>query len=200
VLHVLSFTHSSRSLVIDSLLNAKVSGNYAVAYYYFDYREQTQPHPALIMFNILRQIVTQLHTFPQSLRNLHAQLKEQDPRGLMREVSHVFFDIVAEVGHCFIILDALDECNGKSNRKEILHFLSSCKPETIHVFITARPHLQEIEQHFSDSVKVQVSADDHDLKEFCRRSINDNEYIRELVDKALERVIVETIADNAQGM
>lgn len=100
----------------------------------------------------------------------------------------------------FIIIDALDECDGKRHRKEILRILKNLEIAPFSLFVTSRPHPQDIKQHFENATRIHVEASEKDLRTFCSRMIDENENINELVDEALREDILSTISRNAQGM
>lgn len=189
-----------RSLVIDHILDQGLETNKAMAYFYFDYRDQDQQKPMSFVKSILRQVATRTASLPQPLVNFHERFKRDLAACSMTDLLEVFKDVCATTDQVYVVLDALDECRSKDHRKEILRFLSSLDLGITRLFATSRSHPHDIKQHFAGIEPILIQATEADLNTYCYRMIELSERTRELVDGPLKDEIAAKISRNAQGM
>ena len=188
--------------MVDHLLASNAFSDSAVAYYYFDYRDQNLQTPASFTASILRQLVTQMPLFPESIVELYELYKYQEVRGLLAPLRLLLRDICSSFNMCFFLIDALDECVEKSVRKTILEILEQLKSEKVKVFVTSRPHTYDIGSIHKNALKIKVNASEADLRTYCFSMIDASENTSELLGEndALRALVVDTISQNADGM
>lgn len=155
--------------------------------------------PAYFVGSIVRQLVVQAPFFPAPLLHFYQRFKEDEAHGSTSELLLVLRDICGAFSRCYIVVDALDECQ-KSHRREILQTLNDLNTGTNHIFVTSRPHSHDIKQHFKGAEQINVQATLADIRTYCLRMIDDNESTRELVDGDLKEDVPDSISKNAQGM
>lgn len=190
---------ADRSLVIDQIVDKKRSAAQGVAYFYFDYGEQNMQTPAYFVGSILRQLVVQKTVFPPPLLHFYQLFKEDDAHGSTSELVLILKDVCSVFDRCYIIVDALDECQ-KLYRKDILQILNDMNNGVVQIFVTSRPHSHDIKQHFKGTEQIKIEASEADIRTFCLRMIDENETTRDLADDDLREDIAETISKNARGM
>ena len=188
------------SMIIDHIAKADLKGKSAISYYYFDYRQQDLQSPGSFLATILRQLVTQSPMFPHSLTTIYERFRHEEAKALTVELRGVLNDCIDSLDYCYIVIDALDECKDQACRKSIIEILRSLTSEKTQLFITSRPHPQEIKQAFGDALRVEITANEEDLKAYCHRMIDANENTRDLVNEQLRSQIVSTLASKARGM
>lgn len=189
-----------RSLVIDHILGQGLETNKAMAYFYFDYRDQDQQKPISFVKSILRQVATHAAGLPQPLMGFHERYKRDLAECSMTDLLRVFKDVCAPFDKVYVVLDALDECRSKDHRKEVLRCLSSLDLGITRLFVTSRSHPHDIKQHFAGIEPIQIQATEADLNTYCNRMMELSESTRELVNGPLKDEIAATISRNAQGM
>jgi hypothetical protein len=176
-----------------------LSADKGIAYYYFDYKEQEAQTPTIMVASLLRQLAGQRAVFPPSLLEYYENFKQDQARASTPELLHVFNEVCCTFSHSYIIVDALDECN-MSYRKDVLRILKDLDLAFVQLFITSRPHSQDITQSFNGAEQVQVEANEGDIKTYCHRMMDDNDTTRKLVEGALRAEVADIISKNAQGM
>lgn len=172
----------------------------AIAHFYFDYQEQELQTPAYFMASLLKQLVLQKSRFPFLVIELYEQLKRERTHAIAAELLETLQKLGATFDRCFLVIDALDECDGKKHRREVLQILENLKQAHFKIFVTSRPHPHDILRLLGKETRIHVEADEADLKIFCSSMINSNDNLCELVDEALREDIISTIVKNAQGM
>lgn len=119
----------------------------------------------------------------------------------MDELYAVLLDMLESFPQVFFIFDALDECHPETQRKELLPLFNRMGKDGICVFLTSRPHPQDIRDAFRDAIQIELSAKDEDIETYIRGKIRENPRARELVDNAgyMEKVI-SGLTNCAEGM
>ena len=192
-------THQ-RSLVIDHILGEILSPNDAIAYFYFDYRDQQTQTPPYFLASLLRQIAARSKPLPQFLSDFYDRFKEEQAQHFMPELREAFQMICETYERCFIVIDALDECKHQAHRKEIVQLLKSLPRTKTSVFVTSRLHAHDIKEYFEDALRVEVEASESDIKRYCSCMIEQNTSAAELISGPLRQQVIDTIASKAHGM
>ena len=189
-----------RSLVIDYTLEKNVSPNVAIAYFYFDYRDQRVQTPSYFLASILRQLATRTKSLPQSLLDFYDRYREEQPLNLMPELREVFRVTCEAYERCFIVIDALDECMHQAHRTQIIQMLRDLPTATTSVFVTSRPHAHDIRKYVEDALRVDVEARESDIRHYCSRMIEQSTNAADLITGSLRQQVIDTIASKAQAM
>ena len=152
-----------RSLVIDRLTNAFKHQNVVVAYFYFDYYEQGhiaqnyQLDDGMIA-SLLKQLAFKQFALskrlPGPILDLHQKMTRQQRPPKHEDLQEALLLTCSEFDRVFVVIDALDECN-KSQRNAVLRALSKlCQCSPVSIFITSRPHAEDISKAFKKSHKI----------------------------------------------
>ena len=186
--------------MIDYLLEEILSPNDAIAYFYFDYRDQQTQTPPFFLASLLRQIAARSKPLPQFLHDLYDRCNQEQPQHFMPELREAFLMLCETYEECFIVIDALDECKHQAHRKEIVQFLKSLPRTKTRVFVTSRLHVHDIKEYFEDALRVDVEASETDIKRYCSRMIEQSTSAAELITGPLRQQVIDTIASKAHGM
>ena len=194
---------SISSIVIDQILSEKAlgpSGNVALAYFYFDYREQDGQTPNDFVASLLRQIAVQKVNFPQSLLDFYECYRHDRAQAATADLFATFRQVYTSFEKCYIVIDALDECKSSLFRKEILKIVSDLDLQIVRLFVTSRPHVHDIKQNFLYAQQIEVEASEQDIRSYCHRMIEDSQSTLDLIDDSLKEEVADAVAKNAQGM
>lgn len=142
----------------------------------------------------------QKEAFARLLIEVYERCRKDRSQVTIADLMQVCKEIRSAFDDCFIVIDALDESNGKRHRKEISDILEDLELAKFKILITSRPHPQDIERRFHKALQIQAFASEEDIRNFCCSKIDGNEDIRELVDETLREDIISTMSKNAQGM
>ena len=186
--------------MIDHILEEILSPNDAIAYFYFDYRDQQTQTPPYFLASLLRQIAARSKPLPQFLHDSYDRFKEEQSHHFMPELREAFRMLCETYERCFIVIDALDECKHQAHRKEIVQLLNSLPRGKTKVFVTSRPHVHDIKGYFEDALQVDVEARDTDIKRYCSCMIEQSTSAAELISGPLRQQVIDTIASRAHGM
>lgn len=176
------------------------SGDAALAYFYFDYRDQDGQTPNAFVASLLRQIAVQKVDFPQSMLDFYEHCRHDRAQAATADLFATFRQVYTSFEKCYIIIDALDECRSSIYRKEILKVVSGLDLEIVRLFVTSRPHVHDIKQSFLHAQQIEVEASEQDIKNYCHGMIEDSQSTLDLIDDSLKEEVANVVAKNAQGM
>ena len=162
---------------------------------YCDYQDQGQQTSENILGSLLQQLARQISPLPMALLDLYkkCRLREGPPK---EEMERLLLDVCREFGRCFIIVDALDECEAQTSRKAFLKSLKALSSRAS-LFITSRPHLQDIEQSLSTFSRISIQAQESDIRKYLTLTIQEDSCAADLIDESLRDEIVQHLT---QGM
>lgn len=128
--------------------------------------------------------------------------KEHTPRRTrpgLAEFSRLLQSTARTFSKIFIIVDALDE-SSEVTRDDLIAEIQKLPP-SLHLMVTSR-HNANIEQLFKGSIRVEVQANDADVRAYIRTQIDRRERLRRFVqaDPSLKEKIETRVSSKAQGM
>lgn len=189
------------STVIDFLREQAPAENYGVAHIYFNYKEQKQQRPIDVLASFVKQLAFQLKDLPQEIRNLHIKCTEAGERPTFEELYTVLITTHKSYAQTFFVCDALDECDQRSQRRELLSLFHCMGENGMSVFMTSRQHPEDIQDSFRKSAKIELQAKEEDMRRYIEQKINDNPRAKRLVrqGKCQDKIIAE-LTGCAKGM
>ncbi|KAH0538896.1 hypothetical protein FGG08_004552 [Glutinoglossum americanum] len=136
-----------RSNVIENIGEQRLG---ALTYFYFNQQTGRQDFElmlASLLVRLVRGLVQpdkqqqNLFRLPRAFHDLYNRYK-LDSEPPIEELRAAFISVVAESKSTYIVIDALDECPGRRDRKDILEFLATVvdvASSNAHILITSRP-------------------------------------------------------------
>lgn len=189
------------SLVIDFLLAQAIDLKSGVAYIYFDYQEQKRQTPDTVLASLIRQLATQIPHSVEEVEILYDRLGEKDMKPTFQEKYTALVATFKWFSRVFFVFDALDECHQENQRDELLPLFQRLCEDGASIFLTSRPHPEDIQIHLSEVAKIELSAQDGDIECYVEAKINKNPRARRLVQQSGCRdKIISELKDCANGM
>lgn len=191
--------------MIDHLLSQAQAASYGLAYIYFDYKERDQQKPIRILASLIKQLVCQIQhlDLPTELMALHSRCNGGQRKPTFHELYTILLDVIKSGGFAqtFIICDALDECDQKTQRKKLLPLFHQMGKDGMNVFLTSREYPEDIQDSLGNSAKVQLWAQEEDITHYIEQKINDSPRAKRLVSLGnCKDKIISELTDCAKGM
>ena len=153
----------------------------------------------MVFSSLTRQILSRFTELPKSIIELYEQ-NTSSAHPDFETAWRLFLHTCAESSLTYIVLDALDECDEQTYRKQILYHMKRLKPlGDVRFFITSREYPLDIQEAFSYTSQIEIKAQTRDLKHFLSQAIND-EPMAYMVDGDFRLRIIDKIADGAHGL
>lgn len=138
----------------------------AIAYIYCNYEDRAAQTAPELVGSICRQLITYTTTRPPALQA--AYQKSRYGRTLLTLEEHVrlLMSIVELFSDVYIVVDAVDELDEGSShtRNSLLKSLSRLMHPSIHIFVTSRPHLEDIGKSLIASYRLNILAHEDDVR------------------------------------
>ncbi|KAN0069147.1 hypothetical protein V8E54_012776, partial [Elaphomyces granulatus] len=156
------------SIIIDHL--CKVFGNdhtIGIAYLYCNFRQRHEQKSSDLIVSLLKQLVQEQSPLPDIVKNLYSHHTPKRTHPLPDEVLSTLHHVMACYSRAFIVIDALDECQvSHEGRGKFLREIFNLQAKTgVNVFATSR-FIQDIENQFSGSIKLEIRASDADVQKY----------------------------------
>lgn len=119
----------------------------------------------------------------------------------MDELYLTLLEVLGLFNQVFFVFDALDECDLEGQRRELLALFQRMGEDGICVFLTSRPHPEDIQAALFDAAKIELSAQGEDIVAYIKGKIKGNSRARVLVQSAeCQDMIISGLVESAKGM
>lgn len=163
------------SIVVDYLYaNFQKDTTIGIAYLYCNFRRQDEQNAEGLLANLLKQLAQGLYPLPESLKFLYDSHKKKRTRPAFNELSSTLLSVAALYSRCFIVVDALDECQTSDGcRTKLLTEIFALQSKSrANIFSTSR-FILEIEVQFKNSMRLEIKASDHDVQIYLDGHMSD---------------------------
>ncbi|KAF3208106.1 hypothetical protein TWF106_011539 [Orbilia oligospora] len=149
----------------------KDTGDIGIAHIYFNYKRHGEETAEAVIANLLGQLSRRLSSMPGSVRNLY----EQDAKGKKPKIEQyleALSSVAAFYAKVFILIDALDECHPGERRQFLTEIFNFQTKGGANLFVTSRD-IPDINAHFKESLKIEISGKEEDLRKYMEGSLPD---------------------------
>lgn len=187
-----------------------------MAYIYFDYQERDRQRPEHILASLIKQLVNQLSTLPIDLDRLHGRVvnsgklmdsgspEELEDLKKILTINDLYEVLVSTFGYfrrVFLVFDALDECAQRPQRNVLLPLFHRMGKDGACLFLTSRRYPEDIQTSFCNVAKIELVAQDEDIRQYVQEKINENPRAKRLLSQAnCEERIISELTGHANGM
>jgi hypothetical protein len=148
----------------------------ATAYFYFDFNDPQKQDPELMIRSLICQLLQQCSKMPTILETLFSSCETGQRQPALDDLLEVLRQTILAFSHSYIVLDALDESNRRTDLMEILERIVQWKIDGLRLLFTSRKEL-DIERSLKDLVQ--------DCDTICLQSTLVNDDIRSYVHHRL---------------
>lgn len=174
----------------------------AVAYFYFDFKDNKKQLHQNLLRSLVAQLSIQSDAAYQVTRKLYSQCQggQQQPSRIALE--ETLSSIISRLGSVAIIIDALDECTEREKLHHWLATLIDTKPKGFQLLITSRRE-RDIEDCLGSRVPCRISLEstmvDHDIALLIGERLRLDARLKKW-PAAVKVEIMETLMKGANGM
>lgn len=105
----------------------------------------------------------------------------EDRRPSLKEFYKVLIAISKSFECVFFILDALDECDEGNQRGELFPLFHRMAEDNLDLFVTSRQYPEDIQDSLGECAKIELSAQEGDIRTYVEERINQSASARRLV-------------------
>ncbi|KAJ7207919.1 hypothetical protein GGX14DRAFT_543496 [Mycena pura] len=186
------------STVIQKLFADKLQTRVAIAYFYFDFRAKKKQDVEIMLRAIILQLSAQSPE-PYAALDQHYELSQGRILPTYQDLLDVLQKLLLELGHTYIILDALDECN---DDELLLVFISSLRGWTqspLHLLVASQPR-ESLAEAFEDvpQVSLELESTVRDITVFVSAELRSKRYLEHFAHHAEE--VTTKVVKKSNGM
>ncbi|KAF7536781.1 hypothetical protein G7054_g4255 [Neopestalotiopsis clavispora] len=178
----------------------------AVAYFYFDFKDQQKQEPDSLVRSLLYQLSQQFVSTPMELDRLYESCRNGENQPHSNALLAALQPVIQAFPHTFIIIDALDECTQRQNLMKVLREIFRWQIEGLHLLVTSRRE-GDIENTLGQILEkrsilsIQTEAVTHDIQLYIHERLShDGRLQKWRTDSALHHEIETSLLRNACGM
>jgi Cdc6-like AAA superfamily ATPase len=153
------------AIAVDHLQKTVATAKVGVAYVYFNYKRQADQSTSSLLAAVLKQLVQDRPSIAKPLSSLYDRHEFPRTRPSVEETLSALQSVLAVYSRVYVVIDALDECI-YDNRHELLGKLRKLQSKTdLRLMATSRS-IPDIVDQFNGTSKLEVRAEDADVKRF----------------------------------
>ena len=179
-----------RSLVIDRLIALFSSETVAVAYHYFDFRDQQCQSAEAMLSSLLKQLATAKTELSYHVLELYRKFTRQQRRPKQEDLEEVIVPTCNAFDRVFLVIDALDECSPEQRRAVLEALKRLHEVQSISIFVTSRPYPGDVKKAFEPFPKIDIEARNPDIRKYVRREIDNNHNLDDADEEFKEEIVV----------
>lgn len=168
---------------------------------YFDYKNQQTL--VNILASLVKQLAYQIADLPAELEDLYSKRGHEGKRPTGEELYATLLGTTNSFAKVFLVFDAVDEYSQEDldQRGELLELFRRVEEYGINIFLTSRPHPEDIQDSLGDATRIEILANKDDIRIYIQEKFNKSPRVKRLVmqSKLYDRAVSELI-DCAQGM
>lgn len=181
--------------MIDHISSRFPGEDVGIAYIYCGLKDRENQTPAKILASILRQLSYRKSVLPGEVKGLYAKSADKGKTPDLRELADAIVSVTRGFSRVWLFFDALNECDETKQRVDLLSTIRRFMKGNISGFATSRSHAEDIQSTFRGAAKIELLAQETDIKTFVKGKIS----VRVRDQKLVEEIVSE-IARKADGM
>ncbi|KAJ7114802.1 hypothetical protein C8R44DRAFT_709937 [Mycena epipterygia] len=175
----------------------QLSQDTAVAYFYFDFRDQNKQLTEIMLRSIILQLSAQSPHPYSALDRQYALLKGQT-LPTYQNLLDVLDRILMELGRTYIVLDALDECKDDDLISFILRLRGWTK-NPLHLLVTSQPReIFTVALGCLPHVSLGLRTTQNDIRLFVSHELRSKRWLQHVAHRAEE--ITAKVVERSNGM
>lgn len=196
------------ALSIEEVLKESDKDTHA-AYVYCDYRNQEKETAPVVLWSLLRQLMTPERLIFPFVRNKCFEVctKGHDINRKIKEIASLIRLLSSLSQKTYLFVDGIDEVAefgryGEDVRQRLLSELQGLA-DTCRIFVTCRPHIRMNNLHLASNYRsIEIRAANDDISAYVSSSISSSRILREYVTKEpnLRSTIIDTIQNRSNGV
>lgn len=193
----------------DLLEEYKSSPDTSIAYFYFDFNDDSKRSEEALMRTLILQLSNQSPLAMKSLKKLHSDTmgyynfweRYSEQRPTAESLLKTLHSICTQYGRLFLVIDGLDECKDRDKVHDRVSQVMNWKLPNMSLLITSRKE-RDIEaslQGLGSSINIRGTGVDTDICHYIEKKLDEDPLLRRWSANLLSE-IRNTLVDGAQGM
>lgn len=164
--------------ILTSIVIGKLTADFCrnkeigIAYLYCNFKRNNEQKIDALLASLLRQLAEYQPSLPWAVQDLYDQHNTRRSRPSIDELSKSLQSVINMYSKCYIVIDALDECQisegcRKTLISELLNLQTTCGTN---ILATSR-FIPEITQKFQGHTQLEIRASEEDVRKYLESQI-----------------------------
>lgn len=156
-----------------------------------------------VLASLVRQLAAQINHLPAEIGKLYDKLEVRSKKPLMEELYAALVATFKSFDQVFLVFDALDEYDPKTQRKEPLPLFHRMVESGANLFVASRQHPEDIQESFRvhGSAMIELSPREDDIAVYIRQRIDEDPWTTRLIKQPnCKENLVSELISSSQGM
>lgn len=171
-----------------------------VVYIYYNFRRHYEQKAEDLFASVVKQLAQGCSALPDSIKSLYQIHKDKKTQPSTEELETAFKSIAGLYSKVFVIIDALDECQGDEGgrAKVVSAILGLQSVHQMNILVTSR-FIPDITERFRGYEAIEIRAAKQDVQAYIEGYIGElPSFIQE--NRELQHEVISSIADAVDGM
>lgn len=187
--------------IIDHLTRFGTETPHVTLFFYFEYKRQAEEDPLKVLQTLFHQLLVKSRSTSADVSGMLSRAARQKELLSWDELKAAFVgQCNASGGTVYLVLDALDECDERTNRAPMIRLLDELKKCSARILITSRQFAPDIDRLLSDCDTITIEAAASDVRAYLVDHIARSPRAARLMDEALKERVIGDILSKSQGM
>jgi hypothetical protein len=179
------------SIAIRKLFNDRAEGA-AIAYFYFDFRDEQSRRVKIMLHSIVLQLSAQSPNPYSALDRLY-KLSEGQTLPTYKDLLGILDELLSEFRDSYIVLDALDESSESDRLVEFILHLQVWTKQSLHLLITSQP--REIFTkvfEYASLVVLSPNITEDDIKQFINSELHKVSHLKHHAEEIAAKLVIKS--------
>lgn len=195
--------------ILSSTVVADLAGDtttsQSLLYFYFDFGNKEKRSTEGAVRSLIDQLYRKSIETRAVVDSLYAAHEKDGGQPTYASLENALHDMIAKCSNIWIILDGVDECEGRDERDKgsVMTWIKNLRRGDVHILVTSRPE-QDIESSFDkwlsagERIALQSGLVADDIAAYINAEVNRMDGWRE--DREIQELMVTTLSKGANGM
>ncbi|KAF7343417.1 HET-domain-containing protein [Mycena venus] len=182
------------SIVIRNLFSERQGRTTAVAYFYFDFKDEMKQSIKIMLRTIVLQLSAQ-SSYPYAVLEPLYESSNGQTLPTDEDLWGVLGELLLEFHHTYLVLDALDECNETDLLVQFITRLHNWTKKSLHLLLTSQPRkIFENSKAFEDAslVVLDRGVTDEDIKQFVDTALYKLPHLARCAEEISAKVVTKS--------
>ena len=183
--------------MVDYLLSSFTEDSEGVAYIYCDPNDLCQQTPAMMLAELLAQLLDSTKVMPRPVLQLYERYDRGKCSPQVEDLETTLLLVCKKFQKLFFVVDGLDELGDARHWNSLVALVKSWKTTSVRLFVTSRSHWEGV-SNILDHPQFTITAHEKDVRKYLIHTMQQDNNFAKLIDGSLQSKIIRRIMQSSQ--
>ncbi len=183
--------------MVDYLLGSFTEDSEGVAYIYCDPNHLYQQTPAMMLAELLAQLLHSTKPMPRPVLQLYERYDRGKYSPQVEDLETTLLLVCKKFQKLFFVVDGLDEWGDAWHWNSLVALVKSLKTTSARLFVTSRPNWEGI-SNILDHPRFTITTHERDIRRYLILTMQQDDNFAKLIDGSLKSKIIRKITQSSQ--